>query len=460
MSRVFGERVALLAEEADSGLWKRIGRAEKIAGTGRDSQPLTTSIKSKSVSFYDTNKTSRFKNVPVGVCTHIKFLTLAPSNLESVTKNKQTKHAPRTRDIAAPPIMLLSSLLLFTPAVHSMTPVNPTFGWDMLANQSFFHRSNKTGPYTEEAIEIMARFPIVTIEKWQSIDSKNDTMEDNIVGTLQRVKEKNPKAVTIFYYNSVCDFPQYAELYPKFDAMPEGWLKDKDGKVIRQACAGFSNMPVFDFSQPAVRALWSSECANQTKKDGVDGCFVDRAVDGAPTGRLSPDKATEYSVGHAKVLTEVQNAVAGPIICNHAYGPPHDNTTVCRGAMIEGFSRNNASIAELLLCEQNKKICEAHFTGSIDQDQDTVAAYLIAAYGGDGFGSYMGWGGWNSVDEYDAKWAAEVWPDVLTKPLGPPKARAVLSADNVWSREFVSDKGTTKVTFDLNTNKGSIQWAE
>lgn len=55
---------------------------------------------------------------------------------------------------------------------------------------------------------------------------------------------------------------------------------------------------------------------------------------------LTAEHAEAYLKGHVQMLRDLQTAVgAGPIIANHAYGPPHD--PVLPGyvsfSMIEGF---------------------------------------------------------------------------------------------------------------------------
>eukprot|EP00660_Eupelagonema_oceanica_P019592 gene19592-biopygen7975 len=54
----------------------------------------------------------------------------------------------------------------------------------------FYHSCNFTGPYTDDAVKIMAKFPMVTIEKGQGVHDPNDKRhaEDKIVDTLRRVK--------------------------------------------------------------------------------------------------------------------------------------------------------------------------------------------------------------------------------------------------------------------------------
>ena len=63
----------------------------------------------------------------------------------------------------------------------------------------------------------MARFPLVTIEKWQgTCANANDPYpapgacheEAAIAGTLARVKAVDPNVSTIFYYNSVLNYLQ------------------------------------------------------------------------------------------------------------------------------------------------------------------------------------------------------------------------------------------------------------
>ena len=45
---------------------------------------------------------------------------------------------------------------------------------------------------------------------------------------------------------------------------------------------GGHSCDVFDFSMAAARDLFIATCVNATQTGYVDGCFVDRAVDGTP----------------------------------------------------------------------------------------------------------------------------------------------------------------------------------
>ena len=345
----------------------------------------------------------------------------------------------------------LALTLLCLPAVSAVLPGHE---WDTLAGQAFFHSSNISGFYADEAITFMAKFKIVTIEKWMAIDPHNDTMSANIITTLRAVKAANPQVATIFYYNSVCDFPQYPSLYDQFNKMPEGWLTMDNGTVIRQDCAGFYDMPVFNFTQAAVRALWESECINATLVDNgktVDGCFVDRAVDGAPTTHISGQRLEDYEAGHLQATQSLQTQMGADkmVIANHAYSMPNVNS-----AQLEFCSASEVTITDLQECEKNMKICECHSSG----DVSGLAAYLIGTYAGQGFASYYGYGPWDSKDTWSPAWEAKYWPTYFDKPLGTPSAAGVKVGDT-WRRSFSSAKGTTSVTFNTTSNVGTIDWA-
>lgn len=295
------------------------------------------------------------------------------------------------------------------------TALMPKFSWDTLGGMSFFHSSNSTGEYSDEAIQLMAKFRMVTIEKWMEVTQPGHerTMSWNIVETLRRVKAANPAVSTVFYYNSVCNFPQYASLYDQYAAMPEKWLYKESGEGVFLSCAGFTNsssagsfnhsypepyngMPIYNFADPDVQALWVSECVNATRSGVVDGCFSDRSVDGVPLKGVSSADQAAYNAGHLLAHQIAQKEIGdGPMIANHAYGPPHDNYTGVNAAQIESCVPAESTLKILATCEANKRLCQCHVEkGSVN---DTLAVFLIGAYSGTSpsgsvYGSYFGYG--------------------------------------------------------------------
>lgn len=268
------------------------------------------------------------------------------------------------------------------------------------------------------------------------------------------------------------NFPQY-RLAQQMESHPEYWLRDASGKILGMyGDFGPPNMTVFDFSQPAVRKIFVGACINALKTGHVDGCFIDRAIDGFPTD-LGPTKQAAYDAGHLAVLQEMQEQIAaisgGPLIANHAY-----NLIGINSVQIENFGRDvqtgwkgwNTSMAQLKESVANGKLVEAHvpcakgmMDGCTGDITDTLAAFLVVA----GYQSYYGCGPWHcGVDAAsnmtrcgsDPTTIAQFFHEDYSKPLGEPLSEATWEGD-VMVRTFAH--GTT-VRFDTSNNSGHIKW--
>jgi hypothetical protein len=210
--------------------------------------------------------------------------------------------------------MQMLLLLLMSEVTHAQLPLPSSvhFSWDTV--QPFFHADNVTGPFSDQAIASIARFPLVTLEKWHgacagarlnrsnrgdhcpstSRDHYPCCEEQRIISDLGRVKALNPNATTVIYFNMVLDFPQYRlhremVAHPHWGlALPNGsrCLMDGDSgpAVPRPAAHGsYGAMQIFDFGNPEVVALFVSACVEPVKAGLADGCFFDRAISCLPT---------------------------------------------------------------------------------------------------------------------------------------------------------------------------------
>ena len=209
-----------------------------------------------------------------------------------------------------------------------------------------------------------------------------------------------------------------------------------------------ADLLVYDTTQEAVSELFIHACFDLTSTGYVDGCFVDRPVDGAPSSKISATRQQELLLSHVTTLQKFQSLLKrGPLIANHAYSMPGVNSV-----MIEGFAANEASIQELQWCAKRGKLTEAHMRGgncnSDEGIQDHLAAFLIGA----GEYSYFGCGPWYSP----ATSVATQWKASYDKPLGAPIGLAVNNG-GIYTRKFASG---TSVQFDTKTNKGHITWAD
>lgn len=228
------------------------------------------------------------------------------------------------------------------------------------------------------------------------------------------------------------------------DADPSLKLHDAHGQVVMTHCPSpLGQCDVFDLGNPATRALFIAVCVNATQTGVVDGCFVDRAVDKQGfMSSLDEVTAQRYMAGRQLMLKELQQAVgAGPIVANHAFGPPHDNISAGTGvnfAMIEGFAPNAENLGYLQMTVANGRGVQAHSVAGASES--AVAAFLIGA----GYHSYFGMGGWDDGQPH--------WSPVFEFPLGAPYGPAT-NANGVWTRRFLH----VNVTFDQSSGTGTVQ---
>ena len=401
-------------------------------------------------------------------------------------------------------------------SVLAVLPPPSSVRFDWATVQPFFHADNVTGPYSDEAIRSIARFPVVTFEKWHgacshmgrggrcpSIDKDVYPCceENRIIADLQRVKAISPNTTTVMYFNMVLDFPQY-ELHQQMLANPHWALALPNGsRCMMSGDSGpatkhpgghpgmIGGMEIFDFSQPAVVDAFVAACVNPVQAGRADGCFLDRAISCVPTSPcalsesgclmcpyLSKERKKAWDDGHAAVISRIQQGIGTDrlLIANHA-----TSLATANGAQLENFFQGHnggvAGIRALLECTANAKLCEAHFTIGSDCRNITnpLAAFLIGA----GRQAYFGCGPWH-VHDNTGKLAVGKWHKCFEKKLGAPVGRvkvtghevgcnaswmdphapfSVRSAKNCsFERAFASG---TVVKFDGATNTGSIKWA-
>eukprot|EP01001_Neometanema_parovale_P007548 NODE_3847_length_1154_cov_69.018429_g3660_i0.p1 GENE.NODE_3847_length_1154_cov_69.018429_g3660_i0~~NODE_3847_length_1154_cov_69.018429_g3660_i0.p1 ORF type:complete len:361 (-),score=56.12 NODE_3847_length_1154_cov_69.018429_g3660_i0:70-1098(-) len=320
----------------------------------------------------------------------------------------------------------------------------PKFSWDRLP--VYFHSSNRTGMWNDTALEIIARYPWVTIEKWhQYADPTNHQTEDQrIIGQCRAIKKVKKDISCMFYTNAAIDFEWYAINKAMVDH--PGWaLRTETGKPVK-----ITSRTVFDFSNDACASRFEKMCSDALDTGVVDGCFVDRSDVVWPHQEqwpLAHNVSEAYSKNKADMLRSLQKKAGdGPIIMN-CHGcidnrsipsPPWVNTQ-----NIEWFRNDNESINTMLFLQQHSTILRAHAEVPDDHIGDAMGAFLIAAK----VNSFFGTGGF---------WAAPTWRPEYDRPLGAPVADATYdSATQTWSRKF--SKGTS-VKFDCRTNTSVIVW--
>ena len=341
-----------------------------------------------------------------------------------------------------------ATVLVFTVVVAALVSTSgavlPQFSWDTLP--VFFHSSNTSGPYSADAIRVIAKYSMVTIEKWQGLYVQNVDDEDEMVLAMKAIKQANPKVTTYFYMNSYRDRPEMTCMARQLQQHPEWALHDKDGNLVQMNKKGWE---VFDLSNPDMRQWWLKTCMDALSAANGDGCFCDMSHQTNLTfPNVDPAKSRKWGKGMLQLTKDAQQQLGDDKLL---IGKVPDQPYV-KSVQIEYFDAHNDSINGLMEGVKNGKVMQAHVPVHIDCKGDTtdyLAAFLIGA----GKYCYYGCGYWNATGDDNSPW---YWRPEYDYPLGEPVGAASYT-NGVWKRKFGSG---TEVMFDTSTNKGTVRWSK
>ena len=354
------------------------------------------------------------------------------------------------------------------PEASTLPPEPPLFNWDTVP--LFMHAANASGPLNDSAARWMARYPLVTIEKVQASAAQpaHKQQEKKIVAALEKVKSLNSSTRTLFYLNTIINFPQY-DLSDKFLAQPELLLHDASGKLAMVKLGGGEHT-IFDLSLLPARRLWLSTIDEvMSSSKSVDGVFADRGRATAEfdlrSVNLTAAKRSIWNEGHVMLIQQLMMLVqqhrpqTGIVIPNGA------NIDGVNGRMFENFQVNdsrsvppNNDILALQAEAQEGRIAEVHrdncAAGSGAQAplafNESLAAYLVGAVSHSYYGCTEGW-------TLQTGWME--WRPEYSKPLGQPIGEAE-KVNGTWTRRF--SKGTRVWLNETDTDwlHPCIQWAD
>lgn len=364
------------------------------------------------------------------------------------------------------------------------------FSWATVP--SFIHTSVlNDADFCEHDLAVLARFPAVTIEKWQACNSsvpscyvpgpQSDsdvpngtevepeptstacpTQQEAALTAAASIKALRPNASVFIWFDSL-------RIYSHRPANPDildiewqscvnnavsPYLESHPTLLLKNSSSGLAEEPylrahVYDHTQLAVREFWKQACLNMTSTGLIDGCGADASQQaGSYIGGLSPAVSAAWTAGHIAAVGNATQAVsaAGGLVLGKVEAQLGVSTN---GVLQEGCVAGNATINTLLAAAAAAKrdgrryVYECHSNGT----PDDLAAFLIGA----SEDQYWGFGPWVYQT---CGGAAASWIDELANPLGEPLGPATYSHP-IWSRRFASN---TAVTFDASTNKGTISW--
>ncbi len=344
--------------------------------------------------------------------------------------------------------------------------------WEHVGDLTFFHGSimNQLA-FSDADSSIIARFPMVTIEKWQGCNSipgcyhslnpspSCPTQQDGTLAAAAKLKALAPTIWIASWLDSLRIYEPIKSLNPDFkdlvnqacvrpgasrflDTHPSYLLPNTSGLPAQES---YINAHVYDHRQVEVRALWRAVCLNLTATGLIDGCGAD-----ASQQPYTFVKGVDPSVGAAWVAgrnwtlgnTTAAIAPAGGYVLGKL---EFELGAYTNGVLQEGCNAGNDTInvlreaAAASLQSGVTYVYECHSNGEMDD----LASFLLGAYPG----AFWGFGGWVQAEGG----FAGRWLPIFDQPLGAPTADAAYDAGSqTWARTFAH----ASVLFDFNRPEG------
>ena len=364
----------------------------------------------------------------------------------------------------------LFSALLWT----AVSGVHPRLSWATVGDLAFFHSSTLNElAWSDADTAIVARFPMVTIEKWRGCNSTpgcygNEnpppfcpTQIDGTLATAAKLKALNPSIWIASWLDSL-------RIYQAVPSLNRDYKNVQNQACVRSPAAifldshatyllpntsalpaeeSFLNAHVYDHRSAEVRALWRGVCVNLTATGLIDGCGADASQQPYSYIKgVDPAVGAAWAAGRNWTLGNTTAAIApagGFVLGKMEF----ELGAYTNGVLQEGCTAGNDTITVLReaaaasLRDGVTYVYECHSDGSVDD----LASFLIGAFPG----AFWGFGGWVQP----ASGFASRWLPVFDKRLGAPAADAAYDAKTAtWARTFAH----ASVAFDVRSGKGDI----
>lgn len=394
-----------------------------------------------------------------------------------------------------------------------LTCRGPVHSWDTIP-VSFHSSAAATGPtgkFAEKDMEVIKRFPLVTIEKWQGMQARELSKtaetkapgapvflweEDAWLAAATQVKQASPNTSVVVWMDSTnvytgWNWPSDASLgfntslnpdvkkgCTKGHFRPAEFLESHASTYLLQNSSGqtavesWSGCHIYDHSKPTVRDYWRDMCLNMTSSGVIDGCGADfSSLAGPGLGaqgglvsiandtamavkdmHLDPATAAAWVAGKRQMLRDTTDALRdGLLIAKH----PFELGDYASGVLQE-YQQTPPSNATIVMLQGmaarakalgRRLVYQCHVTAV--NETTNLPAFLIGA----GADHYLAIGGWSGASLA----STGHWDPAFEKPLGEPLGDGVYdSFSGIWTREF---KSGTKVWFNAKIGSGRVSWA-
>lgn len=360
----------------------------------------------------------------------------------------------------------------------------PDFSWDTLP---LYMHVRKADAFTDEELDYLASFPLITLEKTTGIRSSGST-DRGTVAAAEAIKRRNPRAKVLFYRNVFVHYPGYS-----FDedlaGIPDAFVVDRRGRkdLVRGDTAAY------DLSNRGVVDWWVETAADICTSPAIDGLFLDgniKVISPYLADRLPPGKKQAIVDGYDELVRKTRTALPASdlmianLIRARLDDGGRDHLRSFDGSYIEGFTLPIGRVSEAdYVVKGIEAVQQAARSGKIiamtlglgesaataDGIDDTrakltdpadVAAqvdYLIALFlvCAEPY-SYLFLHDGYAVDTRQGECLSKVWLKRFPqydRPLGPPRGPATREG-----YEFTRSFAHADVTVDVEKRHATIEW--
>jgi len=182
----------------------------------------------------------------------------------------------------------------------------PEFTW---ARIPLYMHVRKARSFTDQEIEFLARFPLITFEKANGY-LDHGSVESGTLIAARAVKQINPKATILYYRNVIVHYGGY-EADEKLTQIPDAFLEDQNGntRLVR------NRVSAYDLSNADVRSWWVDSCRRMTADPSIDGIFLDGNIKALEPGYLAKqigaEKKKQTMEGYHLMMRQTREAI-GP----------------------------------------------------------------------------------------------------------------------------------------------------
>jgi hypothetical protein len=166
-------------------------------------------------------------------------------------------------------VIVAFSVLIPTAASVAAEPRYPDFSWDTLP---LYMHVRKADAFTDQELEYLASFPLITLEKTTGMRSSGSTDQGTIDAAIG-IKQRNPRAKVLFYRNVIVHYGGYS-FDSQLGQINQPFLVNRRGKgqLIR------GRVEAYDLSNPKVIDWWVESATAVARHRAIDGVFFDGNV--------------------------------------------------------------------------------------------------------------------------------------------------------------------------------------